>query len=72
VCQKDQRARLRPQPCWYRTVMEGSKRAPDPFRPGEIPEAEPFAKAGRPGAAVVIVLLIVAVAVVALIYAMLR
>ena len=52
--------------------MEGSKRAPDPFRPGEIPEGEPFAEAGRPGAAVVVVLLIVAVAVVALIYAMLR
>ena len=53
--------------------MEGSsKRAPDPFRPGEIPEAEAFEKAGRPGAAVVIVLLIVSVAVVALIYAMLR
>jgi hypothetical protein len=53
--------------------MEGSrKRAPDPFRPGEIPEGEEFAKAGRPGAAVVVVLLIVSVAVVALIYAMVR
>jgi hypothetical protein len=52
--------------------MEGTKRAPDPFRPGEIPEGEPFEKAGRPGAAVVVVMLIVAVAVVALVYAMVR
>ena len=52
--------------------MEGSKRTSDPFRPGGTPEGEPFTKAGRPGAAVVIVLLIVSVAVVALIYAMLR
>ncbi|HEX9351242.1 MAG TPA: hypothetical protein VF877_08225 [Gaiellaceae bacterium] len=36
------------------------KRAPDPFRPGDIPEGEPFAKAGRPGAAVLVVVLIVA------------
>jgi hypothetical protein len=52
--------------------MEGSKRAPDPFRPGEIPEGEPFAKAGRPGAAVVVVLLIVAVAIAALVWALAR
>jgi hypothetical protein len=52
--------------------VAGSKRAPDPFRPGEIPEGEPFAKAGRPGAAVVIVLLIVAVAIAALVYALVR
>jgi hypothetical protein len=52
--------------------MEGSKRAPDPFRPGEIPEGEPFAKAGRPGAAVVVVLLIAAVAIAALVWALAR
>jgi hypothetical protein len=52
--------------------MEGSKRAPDPFRPGEVPEGEPFQKVGRPGSAVVIVLLIVSVAIAALIYAMVR
>jgi hypothetical protein len=53
--------------------MEGSrKRAPDPFRPGEIPEGEPFETVGRPGAAVVVVLLIVSVAIAALIYAMVR
>jgi hypothetical protein len=53
-------------------VEGSSKRAPDPFRPGDIPEGEPFAKAGRPSVAVAVVILIVAVAVVALIYAMLR
>jgi hypothetical protein len=35
-------------------------------------ERDPFENAGRPGPAVVIVLLIVSVAVVALIYAMVR
>jgi hypothetical protein len=52
--------------------MEGGKRAPDPFRPGKIPEGEPFEKAGRPGAAVVVVMLIVAVAIAALVYALVR
>ena len=53
--------------------MEGSsKRAPDPFRPGEVPEGEPFAKVGRPGSAVVIVLLIVAVAIAAMVWALAR
>jgi hypothetical protein len=44
--------------------MEGSNK--------RAPEDEAFEKAGRPGPAVVVVLLIVSVAVVALIYAMVR
>ena len=52
--------------------MEGSKRAPDPFRPGEIPEGEPFAEVGRPGAAVAVVMVIVAVAVAAIVWALVR
>jgi hypothetical protein len=53
-------------------VEGSSKRAPDPFRPGEIPEGEPFAKAGRPSVAVVVVVLIVAVAVAAIVWALVR
>jgi hypothetical protein len=48
------------------------KRAPDPFRPAEIPEGRPFAKAGRPGTAVLVVGLIVALAAALVVYALLR
>jgi hypothetical protein len=41
-----------------------AKRAPDPMRPGEIPEGRPYAKIGRPGTAVLVVGLIVLVVVV--------
>jgi hypothetical protein len=48
------------------------KRAPDPFRPGEIPEGEPYAKVGRPTTAVLVVALIVGVALALIVYAALR
>jgi hypothetical protein len=48
------------------------KRAPDPFRPGDIPKGKPFAKAGRPGTAVLVVVLIVAVLIGLIVWASLR
>ncbi len=36
-----------------------SQRAPDPFRPGSVPEGEPHGKLGRPAAALAAVLLVV-------------
>jgi hypothetical protein len=45
-------------------VAEEPQRAPDPFRPGEVPEGRPFAKVGRPGFAVGIFLAIVVLVVV--------
>ena len=47
------------------------KRAPDPFRPGEIPEGKPYAKAGRPGAAVLVVAVIVIAALALVVWAVL-
>ena len=47
------------------------KRAPDPFRPAEVPEGRPYARAGRPGMAVLVVGLIVAVALGLIVYALL-
>jgi len=52
-------------------VMD-DKRAPDPFRPGEIPEGRPYMKAGRPGTAVLVVALIVFAAVALIIWAVAR
>ena len=49
-----------------------AKRAPDPFRPGEIPEGEPHEKVGRPGTAVLVVGLIVAAAAAFIVWALLR
>jgi hypothetical protein len=49
-----------------------AKRAPDPFRPGEIPEARPYEKAGRPGTAVLVVAVIVIVALALVLWAVLR
>jgi hypothetical protein len=49
-----------------------AKRAPDPFRPGEIPEGRPHEKVGRPGAAALFVGLIVLVAAAFVVWAVLR
>jgi hypothetical protein len=48
------------------------KRAPDPFRPGEVPEGRPYAKAGRPGTAVLVVAVIVLAAIALLVWAAAR
>jgi hypothetical protein len=48
------------------------KRAPDPFRPGEIPEGRPYQKAGRPGTAVLVVGLIVLAALALIVWAIAR
>ena len=48
------------------------KRAPDPFRPGEIPEGRPYQKAGRPGTAVLVVALIVFAALALIVWAIAR
>jgi len=52
-------------------MNQESRRAPDPFRPAEVPAGRPFAKAGRPmtpmlviGAIVLVVLAIVLIALV--------
>ena len=51
-------------------MADESRRAPDPFRPGGVPEGEPFAKAGRPAAPMLvigaIVLLVLALVLIAL------
>ena len=49
-----------------------AKRAPDPFRPGEVPRGKTFAKIGRPGTAVLVVALIVVAALALMIWASLR
>jgi hypothetical protein len=43
-------------------VDDEPRRAPDPFRPGEVPEGRPFAKVGRPLTPVLLVLAIVVIA----------
>jgi hypothetical protein len=48
------------------------RRAPDPFRPGEIPAGRPYALAGRPGTAVLVVAIIVLVALALVVYALLK
>jgi hypothetical protein len=48
------------------------KRAPELFRPAEVPKGRPFGKAGRPGTAVLVVGLIVVVAVALIVYAAVR
>jgi hypothetical protein len=48
------------------------KRAPDPFRPGEIPEGTPYEKVGRPGAAVFVVALIVLLSLALIVWAIAR
>jgi hypothetical protein len=48
------------------------RRAPDPFRPGEIPEGRPYQKAGRPGTAVLIVALIVVAALALILWGIAR
>jgi len=48
------------------------KRAPDPFRPGEIGGGKPYAKAGRPGTAVLVVAVIVFVALALIVWALAR
>jgi hypothetical protein len=47
-------------------------RAPDPFRPAEVPEGRPFARVGRPGTAVLVVGVIVLVAVALIVWALVR
>jgi hypothetical protein len=49
-----------------------AKRAPDPFRPGEIPEGRSYEKVGRPATAVLVVGLILLVAVAFVVWALLR
>jgi hypothetical protein len=49
-----------------------AKRAPDPFRPGEVPEGRPHGKIGRPAMAVLVVGLVVFVAVAFIVYAIVR
>ena len=49
-----------------------AKRAPDPFRPGEIPEGKPHETVGRPSTAVLVVGLIVLVAAAFIVWALLR
>jgi hypothetical protein len=72
VCQTDRSVlRVRVGGSGYARVMtEEPRRAPDPFRPAEVPEGRPFGKAGRPvtpmlvvGAIVLVVLAIVLIAV---------
>jgi hypothetical protein len=48
------------------------KRAPDPFRPGEVADGKPYAKAGRPGTAVLVVALVVFVALALIVWALAR
>jgi len=52
-------------------MAEEPRRAPDPFRPGEVPDGEPFVKAGRSATPMLvvaaIVLLVVAIVVIALV-----
>jgi hypothetical protein len=49
-----------------------TERAPDPFRPGDVPEGRPYAKVGRPGFAVAVALVVVAAAVALVLFAVLR
>jgi hypothetical protein len=49
-----------------------AKRAPDPFRPGEVPEGKPHEKIGRPTTAVLVVALIVLVAIAFIVWALAR
>jgi hypothetical protein len=48
------------------------RRAPDPHRPGEIPDGRRYAKAGRPGTAVLVVSVVVLLAVAFVVYGLLR
>lgn len=48
------------------------KRPPDPMRPGEIPEGEPYAKVGRPGTAALVVGIVVGLALALIVYALFR
>jgi hypothetical protein len=48
------------------------KRAPDPFRPGEIPAGRPYAKAGSTGNRSAVVALIVLVALTPVVYALVK
>ena len=47
-----------------------AKRAPDPFRPGEVSEGRPYDKVGRPITAVLVVALIVLVALAFVVWAL--
>ena len=49
-----------------------TERAPDPFRPGEVPEGKPYAKVGRPGFAVAVAVLVIAAVVALILVAILR
>ena len=49
-----------------------SKRAPDPFRPGEVEEGKPAGLLGRPAFAALVVAAIVVVAVVIVVVALAR
>jgi hypothetical protein len=53
-------------------MADERRRAPDPFRPGEVPEGESFAKAGRPATAMLVVAAIVIAVVVVLVIALAR
>ena len=48
------------------------KRAPDPFRPGEVPEGKPYQGVGRPTTAVLVVGLVVIVALALIVWAIAR
>jgi hypothetical protein len=48
------------------------KRAPDPFRPGTIPDGQAYEKAGRPATAVFVVGLVVIVALAFIVWAIVR
>ncbi len=49
-----------------------AKRAPDPFRPGKVPEGRTHEKIGRPSAAVFVVGLILLVALAFIVYAVVK
>ena len=52
--------------------MSSSKRAPDPFRPGEVPEGKPAGKLGRPSVAALVMAAIVVLAIVIVVIAVAR
>jgi hypothetical protein len=57
---------------YAQSVTSEPRRAPDPFRPGEVPEGKPFAKAGRPITPMLVVAAIAAVVAALLLFALVR
>jgi hypothetical protein len=53
-------------------MAEEPRRAPDPFRPGDVPEGEPFGKAGRPATPTLVVAAIAVLVVAIVVFALVR